>query len=252
MNTAATSSAAEPLSLTEAFALFEHLSNMENIAFGFVREGCYARAHLMCREMESRGYAPQKAWAFEKDENNRLFFMPADDNMQPMAYWYHVAPAMEVRLPDGRVETCVFDPGIYDGPELMSRWLGDLCAPEGYSCVAPFGEGPFGSKSDYKPEDLRDPRRPILGEETGPATDDDAQQAMDRHLYLLKNYGFQRRVLYTSQLRDDADAALPAPLPREGRGWVSLSLHNARESGNIKAEEKMTGTARPLPPPKRG
>ena len=101
-----------PLTTAQAVALFDHLADLPHIAHGLANEGCYARAHLMCREAERLGRAPEKAWAFEGE--GTLTVLAADGRL--LNWWYHVALALPVQMADGQVEKMVFDPSLFDGP----------------------------------------------------------------------------------------------------------------------------------------
>ncbi|HEX2751562.1 MAG TPA: protein-glutamine glutaminase family protein [Alphaproteobacteria bacterium] len=39
------------VSCVEAADAFDKLANMRNIAYSYTDEGCYARTHLMCRQL---------------------------------------------------------------------------------------------------------------------------------------------------------------------------------------------------------
>ena len=84
-----------PISLNRAVEIFDQLADMEDIAFGYT-EGCYARAHIMCRRLMEMGLTPQKAWAFE-GKKRLLVDLPDIGE----GWWSHVAPTLLVRTPDG-------------------------------------------------------------------------------------------------------------------------------------------------------
>lgn len=234
----------EPLSVTEAIALFDHLANMDHLAFDWAKEGCYARAHLMCREIQDLGHMPSKAWSFEEEFGLSLQ-TPARGQVQ---WWYHVAPALPVQRSNGAVEICVFDPAIYDGPVPVEQWASMFGGKPDKTCVAAFGVGPFGTRSDYRPQDKREGFE-YEGEVTDATTDQDAEQQVLNNLSIINKYGIPPRVVYSSPLRAEAEAAFGRALPKEGQRWVSLPLHNAREDDNDVEVNKLTRGITPTPLP---
>lgn len=207
----------KPLDLAAAISLFDHLADMQTITHGMPDEGCYARAHLMCAEVARLGLQPKKIWAFEKDDDNPLSAVSPRGNI--MRWQYHVALALPVRLPDGKIETCVFDPSLYDGPISIQRWQTDIeAAPEKTVALAP-DVPPFDGISPYKPHVKTDD------------FDADAAEQMQRARHLLMRMGAGPRLVFSSDLRAQAAQVSGAELAMEGESWVSLSLHRAREAG---------------------
>ncbi len=234
-----------PLSVTEAVALFDHLANMDHLAFDWPKDGCYARTHLMCREMQALGHVPSKAWAFEADDAPLQFVGGNDVRYN---WWYHVAAALPVCMPDGGVTVCVFDPSIYDGPVPVAQWASGIRARPEKTCVAAFGEGAFGSVYDYRPMDGREDFY-APGEMTGAQTDERAQEAVLKNNAIVRQYGVPPRIVYSAELRQAAEQDLGHALPREGLRWVSVPLHHAREKDNDELVERLTRGVRPAPPP---
>lgn len=234
----------EPLSVTEAVALFDRLANMDHLAFDWAKEGCYARAHLMCREIQDHGHMPSKAWAFEEEKGLTLL----TPEMGQVKWWYHVAPALPVQRANGDVQLCVFDPAIYDGPVPLEQWATMFGARPEKTCVAAFGVGPFGTRSDYRPQDQREGFT-WEGEATTDKTDQDAEQQVLANLDIIKRYGVAPRIVYSSPVREEAEAAFGHALPREGKRWVSMPLHRARQQDNDEVVEKLTQDVRPTPQP---
>src|SRR5262245_42007789 len=52
--------AEETVTYKQAAQVFRWLAGQRDIAFGYPSDGCYARAHLMIRRMQERGYRPYK------------------------------------------------------------------------------------------------------------------------------------------------------------------------------------------------
>lgn len=233
----------EPLSVTEAIALFDRLANMDHLGFDWAKEGCYARAHLMCREIQEHGHMPSKAWAFE--EEGLTLQTPARGQVQ---WWYHVAPALPVQRNNGAIEMCVFDPAIYDGPVPVDQWSSMFGGSPDKTCVAAFGVGPFGTRSDYRPQDKR-PGFEYEGEATGADTTQDAEQQVLGNVAIIQKHGIPPRVVYSSPIREEAEAAFNRLLPKEGQRWVAVPLHNAREADNDVLVDKLTRDVKPTPLP---
>lgn len=235
----------EPLSITEAIALFDHLANMDHLAFDWAKEGRYARAHLECREMQNLRHLPSKAWAFEDETRGLTLCTP---EMGQVQWWYHVAPALPVRLSSGEIQICVFDPAIYDGPVALDQWASMIGAKAENTCVSSFGVGPFGTRSDYRPQDIR-PDFEYAGQATTDQTDEDAERTVLTNLDIINRYGVAPRVVYSSPLREQAEAAFGHALPKEGRRWVAMPLHKARQSDNDEMIDRLTRDVKPAPSP---
>lgn len=234
-----------PLSKAEALAVFERFANNDELALNFTRDGCFARAHLMCRELEQLGHKASKAWAFEDPDNPRLRVLQADGRI---ADWrYHVAPALPVKDAHGGVTVYVFDPSMYDGPVTLSRWSHDMGARSEDMCVEAFGVAPLKSKNDYKPDDEK---RGYPGEPTSPQADEHAQGfLLQRQKYMISENA-PPRVLFASELRAEVEAEQGVKFPKEGRGWIARSLYDARQREAMDEVAKLTTHVTPVPPPK--
>lgn len=139
---------APPVPLERAIEIFNELADMEDIAFGYANDGCYARAHIMCRRLIEKNLMPKKAWAFEGEK--RLCVKMAS---REVSWWYHVAPALSVEMPDKIVQDMVFDPSLFDGPVSLLEWGRIMNAPMAGLQIVPFGVAPEGHVGDYDPED---------------------------------------------------------------------------------------------------
>lgn len=135
----------DQLTMTEAVEIFDRLADMDDIAFGYKRDGCYARAHIMCRRMMRAGLNPGKAWAFEGKK--RLQVKAPDGTLE--SWWYHVAPSLKVQMPNGTIQSMVFDPGLFDGPATLHEW-GEIMGAEYQNLqLLKFGERPRKDLGDY-------------------------------------------------------------------------------------------------------
>ncbi|MDE2336475.1 MAG: hypothetical protein KGL10_04125 [Alphaproteobacteria bacterium] len=193
---------AEAVSLEDAMVLFDELADRPDIAFGYAQDGCYARAQLMCREMTERGLAPQKAWAFE---GGSYLYVDMPDGKRVRWGW-HVAPALAVRMPDGKAEDMVFDPGLFDGPVTLQEWGKMIHAQPEKLQIAPFGAPPKGYPGDY------------TSHQRWIDADGHARDTMHRY---LKLQGFSQRVLFPTPVRQRFCDMRPYGFSQQGKTWVS-------------------------------
>jgi|AntRauTorckE6833_2_1112554.scaffolds.fasta_scaffold31458_2 hypothetical protein len=104
--------------LRQAVALFDRLAANRRIPHGQLQSGCHERATVMCDLMIQAGFEPKKSWMFF-DKSDLNFRSQQGDTIY---WWYHVAPALEIGLPNGDRPMLVFDPSLYDGPVLLRDW----------------------------------------------------------------------------------------------------------------------------------
>ncbi len=90
--------------------------------FLYPDDGCWGRAHQMCRLMIADGAQPQKVWI-------KGSLRPSSRN-HPGCGWpgwsgwgWHVAPTLEVNTVNG-VKTWVIDPALFNGPIPQATWKG--------------------------------------------------------------------------------------------------------------------------------
>jgi hypothetical protein len=91
------------------------------IPFRYPDDGCWARAHEMCRLMIAAGVTPAKVWI---DYAPPTFLHAATRNhWQCFVEWgWHVAPTLCVRGYLCARETYVIDPSLFTGPVLVATW----------------------------------------------------------------------------------------------------------------------------------
>jgi hypothetical protein len=88
------------------------------IPFLYPDDGCWARAHEMCRLMIASGDQPRKIWI----QGN----LAVSSHNQPscVVNWgWHVAPTVEVDI-SGTPQTYVIDPSLFDEPVPLATWKG--------------------------------------------------------------------------------------------------------------------------------
>lgn len=158
----------KPVTPQQAQQIFDRLAAMPDIAFGFSKDGCYARAHLMAMRLIEMGQTPSKAWGFEGD-NSRLTVRARDGTTTN--WWYHVAPTLPVQMPDGSIQHMVIDPSMFNGPTTLSRWGEMMNAPQSRLSVRGLNEQLPDHMGDYTP-----------GTRTTPETTAQAEQTMQEYL----------------------------------------------------------------------
>jgi hypothetical protein len=105
----------QTLSMQQANNAFTHQAARHDIAFGYLRDGCSARAHLMIQDMEAHGIRAGKVWAFPPGQGQAL--APSSQN-----HWrYHVAPVVHVQTAHG-VVPMVIDPSLFSHPVTVEEW----------------------------------------------------------------------------------------------------------------------------------
>ena len=93
------------------------------IPFSYPDDGCWGRAHEMCRLMRRDGLRPCKVWI-----EGSLYV--ATDNSPSCGVWWgwHVAPTHRVRgrglLGFLKPRSMVFDPALFTQPVTESEWKG--------------------------------------------------------------------------------------------------------------------------------
>lgn len=89
------------------------------IPFLYPDDGCWGRAHEMCRLMITSGTQPEKVWIYG---NLRT---PTPNNPACEVNWgWHVAPILLVKTTATDTETWVIDPSMFPGPVSEKTWAG--------------------------------------------------------------------------------------------------------------------------------
>lgn len=90
------------------------------VPFLYPDDGCWGRAHEMCRLMIADGAQPEKVWI-------KGSLRPSSQN-HPGCGWpgwtgwgWHVAPTLQVNTSSG-VQTWVIDPALFPGPTTQATW----------------------------------------------------------------------------------------------------------------------------------
>ncbi len=89
------------------------------IPFLYPDDGCWGRAHEMCRLMLAEGEKPAKVWIF-----GSLHVDTANNPNCFVGWGWHVAPTLCVRTGILRTERMVVDPALFSGPVTKATWKG--------------------------------------------------------------------------------------------------------------------------------
>jgi hypothetical protein len=87
------------------------------IPFLYPDDGCWGRAHEMCRLMIENGLSPRKVWI------QGQLHVATRNNPNCGVWWgWHVAPTLCVRGTFPRRQAMVIDPSLFDGPVTKAEW----------------------------------------------------------------------------------------------------------------------------------
>jgi len=94
------------------------------IPFLYPDDGCWARAHEMCRLMINMGLSPKKVWIDHSIGN--WLHVNTKNNPQCYVEWgWHVAPTLCVRGPRlFQTQRMVIDPSLFQTPVSEATWKG--------------------------------------------------------------------------------------------------------------------------------
>jgi hypothetical protein len=91
------------------------------ITFLYPKDGCYARAHEMCRLMGLQGVSSKKVFNYAGSYND-LYVQTKNSPFCSVNWWYHVAPTLRVRKSFPSTEEQVIDPALFTGPVTTTAW----------------------------------------------------------------------------------------------------------------------------------
>lgn len=143
------------ITMAKAKELFKKAKGMQDIAWGFKKDGCYARAHLMARRFEAEGVRVDKVWI------NGTLYIPGTD----LEWNFHVAPVVYVKDKNDQIQKIVIDPSLFDSPVTVEEWDKKIAKKEAKGSVIsvfPFPENAalmerstisFSSSDPYFPRD---------------------------------------------------------------------------------------------------
>jgi hypothetical protein len=89
------------------------------IPFLYPDDGCWARAHEMCRLIIAAGVQPDKVWIYAK---SALRAATRNHPSCQVVWGWHVAPTLLVNTTSGP-KIYVIDPSLFDGPVPQATWV---------------------------------------------------------------------------------------------------------------------------------
>ncbi len=102
-------------SVAELKEMMAALYDESNIPYGYITDGCYARAHMMDDSLRQHGI------------NNAKMFCKGDleakNDLMTARWWYHVAPLVFVDGGDGQPVPKIVDPGFSREPMDPEQWV---------------------------------------------------------------------------------------------------------------------------------
>ena len=93
------------------------------IPFRYPDDGCWARAHEMCRLTINMGLSPRKVWI----DHSSGHWLHVNTKNSPQCYveWgWHVAPTLCVRAGFFQTQLMVIDPALFTTPVTEATWKG--------------------------------------------------------------------------------------------------------------------------------
>jgi len=91
------------------------------VPFMYPDDGCWARAHEMCRLMLNMGPSPRKVWI--RRSAGGVLHVNTRNNPQCFVEWgWHVAPTLCVRTDWFSTQRMVMDPSMFSSPVPVATW----------------------------------------------------------------------------------------------------------------------------------
>ena len=112
------SAAATGVTPEKAQQLFTLVANQPQIPFTFPDDGCWGRAHEMCRLIIANGVQPRKVWIYG---NLRVATRNSPDCS--VSWGWHVAPTLLINS-GGSSQVDVIDPSMFSTPVPQVTWAG--------------------------------------------------------------------------------------------------------------------------------
>jgi Glutaminase len=113
------------------------------IPFLFPDNGCWVRAHEMCRLMIVDGAQPEKVWI------RGWLRVSSHNKPNCLVEWgWHVAPTLQVSI-SGSPQTYVIDPSLFNEPVTLATWKGIQGDP--YASLTPSSADQYGLNGGTDP-----------------------------------------------------------------------------------------------------
>lgn len=101
----------------QAQQLFALVASQSYIPFTYPDDGCWGRAHEMCRLIIANGVQPRKVWIYGS------LMVTTRNHPQCSVQWgWHVAPTLLVDM-GSSLELNVVDPALFSGPVTQATWV---------------------------------------------------------------------------------------------------------------------------------
>ncbi len=217
----------DSIDLKTAIELFDRLADMEDLAFGYKRDGCYARAHIMCNTIFESGVIPKKAWAKEGSNGGFLNFHPPKSEL--IQWSWHVAPVIPVNISNDKTIDMIFDPAIFDGPATSEEWSKAISTDVDKVHIVNSTEIATGFRGNY-----------TKGTSIDLDTNDEAKRTLEGYKK-LQDEG-QRSVL-PSQTRQQAIEE--HQVPENGKTWISENVEHNEPNDVLPDQSRFTAIVKP-------
>ena len=103
---------------------FDKLSARQDIPFEYIYDGCYARAHLMCDEMNRDNINNAKMFVMVQNPYDASSRLEASNKYMDAKWWYHVAPMVFAQDEATKtVQPFIMDPSMSDHPLTPQEWI---------------------------------------------------------------------------------------------------------------------------------
>jgi len=204
------------LSLDKVMDLFYSIADDRSMAFDYLKGGCYARAHMICRQLESLGLEAKKAWAIPNIMHQdsdffegmpELFLTALSADGVKYGWSYHVSAAVNVLSSEGSVDELIIDPGLFDAPVKLDQWKNTMLPKAKFVEIVPFGESPSICYGDY-----------TMSKNTSYRSDKNAQEVMND--IVASSFNSASRVVYRSDIIDTLKKEGIA-VKESGKNWVT-------------------------------
>jgi hypothetical protein len=146
-------------SASDLWNIFDDMADESDIAYSFLADGCFARAHLIAKRILERypGIIVEKIWVTVTEAGaGHGFSLEADGNQ----WTFHVAVIITIPDEDGGTTQLVIDPSVSDKPLSQAAWLHEIgiTSPRDVKAgwvhvqTTAFGEAPINPKTGERYE----------------------------------------------------------------------------------------------------
>lgn len=136
------------LNEAQAIDFFDRAANNADLANNAYWRGCFARAHVMCKDFLKLGIEPKKLWIEAESAIDGDIVSFKLGNGRRTKWNYHVLPVADVLRHDGRIDEMVFDTLMFDGPVPFEFYEHNILQDEDADllkyAIAKYDEGVWG------------------------------------------------------------------------------------------------------------